>query len=724
MEEQKNATISEEEQQQPSKSNSPAVPDGDQYDDNLEGKGDDKADSVLLKEGHIEERFKIDRKKLEKLIQAGDHSIGGIGESASEYFDRIMKETGATVLWPSKLKIGAKSKKDPHVKVIGFPDAVEKARELICKDLDTKSNRVTLKMEVSHMEHSHIIGKGGANVKKVMQDTKCHIHFPDGNREGWHSEKSNQVSIAGTLPQVEVARQSVRELSPIFLWIELPVKRGLDTTGHDAIVEDIMTTYNVNVQVKRHPHRMVMQLLVRGTQMHCDGLKLAVSKLVELFTGEIYDILAVSLNLDIGPQLHQTLIGKGGGNVRKIMDATETSIQFPDPRSPRKSQIVVYGTLDGVFAARQQLLGCLPLVLMFDLPDESGKSISSAVISQLMQQLDVYISVRQKVKQSCVSVIVKSIEQNSHCVYQTRDYLLQVLTKGEVHGKQSPVRFDGNVSWRDPSNDDTFDESFSSVAYYSHGQRRRSSLTSSENHDTGMMSRGRRSSGGLLGHSQQAQQYTIPQVTPTVNAFAAGDYSVKKEKATKAIQHKVTFKELRVPQDSFCGYHFSASMPGQVVKEAMQSMQPDSVMMGGDSGGDSLGPRGLSSLNKTGFEALAKSKASSGTTDQSMVAPAPSSSSPDPYSNVTDLTSLLKALSMEQYEDNFRQEEIDLELFLTMSEEEFSTIGITKLGARRKLSNAIKELKQRREKASQYKQPPVLSALSMTNRMMSHSGRF
>jgi len=46
-----------------------------------------------------------------------------------------------------------------------------------------------------------------------------------------------------------------------------------------------------------------------------------------------------------------------------------------------------------------------------------------------------------------------------------------------------------------------------------------------------------------------------------------------------AIQHKVTFKELRVPQDAFCGYHFSASMPGQVVKEAMQNMQQESVMM-------------------------------------------------------------------------------------------------------------------------------------------------
>ena len=68
------------------------------------------------------------------IILAGDHG----GESAGDYFDRVMKETGTIVLWPSKLKIGAKSKKDPQVKVIGFPDAVEKAKELICKDLDTK----------------------------------------------------------------------------------------------------------------------------------------------------------------------------------------------------------------------------------------------------------------------------------------------------------------------------------------------------------------------------------------------------------------------------------------------------------------------------------------------------------------------------------------------------------------------------------------------------------
>ena len=57
---------------------------------------------------------------------------------------------------------------------------------------------------------------------------------------------------------------------------------------------------------------------------------------------------------------------------------------------------------------------------------------------------------------------------------------------------------------------------------------------------------------------------------------------------------------------------------------------------------------------------------------------------------LVDLSTLLKALKMEKYEEIFQNEEIDLDLLLTMSEEEFAEIGITTLGARRRLSNAIK----------------------------------
>ena len=40
-------------------------------------------------------------------------SVGGYGTSdtADQYFRHIMEETGTLILWPSKLKVGAKSKK-------------------------------------------------------------------------------------------------------------------------------------------------------------------------------------------------------------------------------------------------------------------------------------------------------------------------------------------------------------------------------------------------------------------------------------------------------------------------------------------------------------------------------------------------------------------------------------------------------------------------------------
>ena len=66
-----------------------------------------------------------------------------------------------------------------------------------------------MKLDVSYTDHSHIIGKGGLTIKRVMEETGCHIHFPDSNRSN-HQEKSNQVSIAGEMEGVERARARVR----------------------------------------------------------------------------------------------------------------------------------------------------------------------------------------------------------------------------------------------------------------------------------------------------------------------------------------------------------------------------------------------------------------------------------------------------------------------------------------------------------------------------------
>lgn len=80
---------------------------------------------------------------------------------------------------------------------------------LKCCFFSVQSNRVTMKLDVSYTDHSHIIGRGGLSIKGVMEETGCHIHFPDSNRNN-PNEKSNQVSIAGEIDGVERARARVR----------------------------------------------------------------------------------------------------------------------------------------------------------------------------------------------------------------------------------------------------------------------------------------------------------------------------------------------------------------------------------------------------------------------------------------------------------------------------------------------------------------------------------
>ncbi|VDL68541.1 unnamed protein product [Nippostrongylus brasiliensis] len=41
---------------------------------------------------------------------------------------QVRQSTGAEVCWPSQLKIGAKTKKDPFVRLIGTVDEIERAK--------------------------------------------------------------------------------------------------------------------------------------------------------------------------------------------------------------------------------------------------------------------------------------------------------------------------------------------------------------------------------------------------------------------------------------------------------------------------------------------------------------------------------------------------------------------------------------------------------------------
>lgn len=372
-----------------------------------------------------EERFRVDRKKLEIMLLAATEGPVNGGE---DFFQKVMVETDTQIAWPSKLKIGAKSKKDPHIKVSGKRDNVKEAKEKIMSVLDTKSNRVTLKMDVSHTEHSHVIGKGGNNIKKVMEDTGCHIHFPDSNRNN-QAEKSNQVSIAGQPGGVEAARARIRELLPLVLMFELPVIVQLNPDPSSPAIQHISQTYNISVAFKQRSRVYGATGVVRGSQNNAAAVKRGTAVLLEHLAGNLASAITISTQLDIAPQHHLFMMGRNGSNIKHIMQRTGAQVHFPDPNCPqKKSTVYVQGTIDSVCLARQYLMGCLPLVLMFDIKEDI--EVEPQCITSLMEQLDVFISVKPKPKQPSKSVIVKSVERNALNMYEARRYLLGLESSG------------------------------------------------------------------------------------------------------------------------------------------------------------------------------------------------------------------------------------------------------------------------------------------------------
>ncbi|KAK3538117.1 hypothetical protein QTP70_030157 [Hemibagrus guttatus] len=347
--------------------------------------------------------------------------IGG-----EDFFQKIMDETSTQIAWPSKLKIGAKSKKDPHIKVSGRRDDVREAKERILTVLDTKSKRVTLKMDVSHTEHSHVIGKGGNNIKRVMEETGCHIHFPDSNRNS-QGEKSNQVSIAGQPAGVETARAKIRELMSLVLMFECGgLVESLDLSC--PVIQHIAQSCAVTITCKP-PSHIYGNIVVRGNQSNAAAVKRAAALLLDHLAGSMSGSVTVSTQLDIAPQHHLSLLGRNAANLKHISQRTGAHIHFPDPGTTshthahtRRSIVYIQGSIDAVCDARQQLMGCLPLVLMFDIKEEA--EIEPQCIATLMEQLDVFISIKPKPKQPSKSVIVKSVERNAMNMYEARRLLL------------------------------------------------------------------------------------------------------------------------------------------------------------------------------------------------------------------------------------------------------------------------------------------------------------
>lgn len=381
--------------------------------------------------------------------------------SLQNLFDDVMTDTNTTIGLRMTCKSNSKLR-NPLVNVIGSLEGIELAKERILAIFENIKMRVVLKMDVSYKDHSHIIGRGGFSIQRVMDETGSHCHFPDSNRIS-EVKKSNVVLLCGSPTGVEQARCQIRNLLPLVIHFKIPVeylkieylKRGTSSKlveSYSKHLRPITQAYNVHISI-RNSHDIdeayaaifdssnaseYIAVSVRGANSDLVKLKESLNVLISRLTNFNTNLdIDYVLTIEITEIYHQVVMGNNFYNIKGIMQQTGCRISFPEIEANQraydfdnlneipvnKSTVIIKGkSFEAVHTAWKELIGFLPLVLTFDVPHDHP--LDTGLINQLKKQYKVAIFPRHKEKFNTVTI--RGIEKNSRVLFEVRKQLLKL----------------------------------------------------------------------------------------------------------------------------------------------------------------------------------------------------------------------------------------------------------------------------------------------------------
>uniref|UniRef100_A0A3Q3JFH3 Vigilin n=1 Tax=Monopterus albus TaxID=43700 RepID=A0A3Q3JFH3_MONAL len=233
------------------------------------------------------------------------------------------------------------SQKSDIVQLRGPKNEVEKCAKFLHKIIaDLIENSFSLSVPVYKQFHKNIIGKGGANIKKIREETNTKIDLPTEN------SNSETIVITGKKSNCEAARDRIitiqRELTNIKeTEVTIPAKLHNSLIGSKGcLVRSIMEDCGgVHIHFPSEGSGSD-KVIIRGTTGEVEKakkqlLQLAEEKQVNNFTAE----------LQAKPEYHKFLIGRGGANIRRVRDRTGARIIFPSPDDTEQELITILESL-------------------------------------------------------------------------------------------------------------------------------------------------------------------------------------------------------------------------------------------------------------------------------------------------------------------------------------------------------------------------------------------
>lgn len=243
------------------------------------------------------------------------------------------------------------SQKSDIVQLRGPKNEVEKCAKFLQKIIaELIENSFSLSVPIFKQFHKNIIGKGGANIKKIREETNTKIDLPTEN------SNSEMIVITGKKCNCEAARDRIlaiqRELANIKeTEVTIPAKLHNSLIGSKGcLVRSIMEDCGgVHIHFPSEGSGSD-KVTIRGPAGEVEKakrqlLQLAEEKQVNNFTAE----------LQAKPEYHKFLIGRGGVNIRRVRDKTGARIIFPSADDAEQELITIVGKEEAVRHAQKEL---------------------------------------------------------------------------------------------------------------------------------------------------------------------------------------------------------------------------------------------------------------------------------------------------------------------------------------------------------------------------------
>merc|ERR1719295_2224194 len=241
--------------------------------------------------------------------------------------------------------------KSDIVKLRGPKDDVDlcsKTMNKMYKDL-LESN-YQLKLPIFKQFHKFVIGKGGATIKQIRQETNAKIDLPASGSD------SDIIILTGKKEDVLKAQKKIQTIQSeqadvVSCDLMIPAKIHNTIIGAGGkLIQSIMDDCG-GVHIKfPDANSGSDKVNIRGPR---EDVEKAKKLLVELSNEK--QLSSCTAEVRAKPEHHKFLIGRQGANIQSVRDKTGARIIFPSEKDTDREAITILGTKEAVAQAKKEL---------------------------------------------------------------------------------------------------------------------------------------------------------------------------------------------------------------------------------------------------------------------------------------------------------------------------------------------------------------------------------